>query len=200
MAKIKICGLKRKIDMDYANEIRPDYIGFVFVPESRRHVLAEEAKQLRSMLDSAIIPVGVFADEPVENVVRLLSEGIIGAAQLHGHEDDFYISRLRQMTDRPIIQAFSIASGDDVIKAAYSTADYVLLDNHSGGSGNTFDWSLLRDIKRPCFLAGGLSEANVRTAVDLLRPFAVDVSSGVETNNLKDADKMRSFVRAVREI
>lgn len=200
MTKIKICGLKRKIDIDYANEIMPDYIGFVFVQESRRHIKAEEAKLLRSKLHPDIAPVGVFADEPVENVVKMLTEGIIDLAQLHGREDDSYIRRLRQMTDRPIIQAFGISTEADVIRATNSIADYILLDSRCGGSGKAFDWSLAGKISRPYFLAGGLNEINIKQAINQLRPFAVDISSSVETDRFKDPDKMRSFVNAVRGI
>lgn len=200
MTKIKFCGLKRKIDIDYANVIRPDYIGFVFVRESVRYVQAEEAKLLRSKLHSGIVPVGVFADEPVENVARMLNEGVIDVAQLHGREDDSYIARLRQMADRPIIQAFGISSETDVTRALRSPADYILFDNQCGGSGKTFEWSLLSSIQRPFFLAGGLNATNIRQAILLLRPFAVDISSSVETSKFKDQDKMRLIADAVRSI
>ena len=199
MTKIKLCGLKRPQDIQAANELLPAYIGFVFAPKSRRYVHPDRAEELRRMLNPGIIPVGVFVNETPETVAALLDRGIIDIAQLHGKEDEAYI-RLRQLTKKPLIQAFRIDTPADVAAAQASTADYVLLDSGAGGTGTCFDWSLLQDIQRPYFLAGGLTPENVGGAVATLHPYAVDVSSGIETDGAKDKEKMTQFVRAVRGV
>jgi phosphoribosylanthranilate isomerase len=196
--KIKICGLTRMEDIRAVNALLPEYIGFVFAPGSKRRVTPEQAGQLKQHLDSRIQAVGVFVDEEPENIARLFTEGIIDMAQLHGRETADDIRRLRQLTDKPIIQAFR-ADGEGAIQAAASSpADMILLDSGSGGTGECFDWSLPAALDRPYILAGGLNPANIRTALDTLHPYAVDVSSGVETNARKDPRKMEAFVRAVR--
>lgn len=200
MTKIKLCGLKRPQDIQAANELLPAYIGFVFAPKSRRYVHPDRAEELRRMLNPGIIPVGVFVNETPETVAALLDRGIIDIAQLHGKEDEAYIRRLRQLTKKPLIQAFRIDTPADVAAAQASTADYVLLDSGTGGTGTCFDWSLLQDIQRPYFLAGGLTPENVGGAVATLHPYAVDVSSGIETDGAKDKEKMTQFVRAVRGV
>lgn len=198
MTKIKLCGLSRPCDIEAANALRPEYVGFVFAAGSKRRISFERAAQLRRRLSPAIRAVGVFVDETAETVARLLNGGVIDLAQLHGREDETYIRQLKGRTEKPIIQAFRIQAAGDIAAAAQSGADYILLDS-GAGSGDLFDWQLLRGIDRPYFLAGGLTCANVRTAVRTLHPFAVDVSSGVETGGLKDHTKMAAFVSAVRE-
>ena len=198
MAKIKICGLSRICDIETANELGLDYIGFVFYKKSKRYVSFEEALELKKYLDNNIKSVGVFVDEPIENTVMLLDKGIIDIAQLHGNEDEKYIKELRLCTDKPILKAFCINSEEDIIKANKSIADCVLLDAGMG-CGNVFDWKLLKKINRPYFLAGGLSIEKAEKAVDMLNPYALDVSSGVETDGLKDKDKMISFVNIIRK-
>lgn len=200
MTKIKLCGLKRPQDIQAANELLPAYIGFVFAPKSRRYVHPDRAEELRRMLNPGIIPVGVFVNETPETVAALLDRGIIDIAQLHGKEDEAYIRRLRQLTKKPLIQAFRVDTPADVAAAQASPADYVLLDSGAGGTGTCFDWSLLQDIQRPYFLAGGLTPENVGGAVATLHPYAVDVSSGIETDGAKDKEKMTQFVRAVRGV
>ena len=200
MTKIKLCGLTRSCDIEAANALRPDFIGFVFARKSRRYVDPETARALRGMLDPGIRAVGVFVREAPETVARLLSEGIIDIAQIHGGEDAAYISRLRALTDRPIIQAFRVERGDDLIQAKESFADWVLLDNGAGGTGAAFDWSLIRGFDKLYFLAGGLSPENAGAAVRALHPFAVDVSSGIETDGKKDYNKMKAFVEAARAV
>ena len=197
MTRIKMCGLRRPEDIDAVNEIRPDYVGFVFFPGSRRYVPPETAAVLRSALRPDIQAVGVFVDEDPDTVARLLAGGAIDLAQLHGHEDAAYIARLRKETDRPLIRAFRIRSAADAAVAQASPADHILLDA-GAGDGKTFDWSLLHGVSRPYFLAGGLNPENVAAAVRDLHPFAVDVSSGIETDGWKNIEKMRAFARAVR--
>ena len=197
MTKIKICGLRREQDIRYANELMPDYIGFVFLKGKMRYVTFEEAAHLRSLLDPAIPAVGVFVNEPAENVIRLLQAGTIQIAQLHGQEDEAYAEELRRAGDHCIIRAFAVRSSEDIHRAFAFPADYPLLDNGKG-TGETFDWSLFQEQEKPFFLAGGLSPENVKEAIECFHPYAVDVSSGVETDGFKDYEKMKAFMYAVR--
>ena len=197
MTKIKICGLRREQDIRYANELMPDYIGFVFLKGKMRYVTFEEAAHLRSLLDPAIPAVGVFVNEPAENVIRLLQAGTIQIAQLHGQEDEAYAEELRRAGDHCIIRAFAVRSSEDIHRAFAFPADYPLLDNGKG-TGETFDWSLFQEQEKPFFLAGGLSPENVKEAIECFHPYAVDVSSGVETDGYKDSEKMKAFMDAVR--
>ena len=219
MTKIKLCGLRRLEDIETANLLKPDYIGFVFAKKSKRYISPEEATVLKkrleevnalykqeiseskdnqnnSKLENVIKAVGVFVNEEVEKVAELLNTGIIDLAQLHGSEDEEYISRLRNLTDKPIIQAFKIEKKEDLIKAEKSTADHILLDA-GAGDGMVFNWELLKGFERPYFLAGGLNPQNVGEAVRKLNPYGVDVSSGIETDGFKDPVKMQKFVETV---
>ncbi|MDO5124174.1 MAG: phosphoribosylanthranilate isomerase [Eubacteriales bacterium] len=198
MTKIKLCGLSRFCDIEAANELMPDYIGFVFAAKSKRYISPQKAAELKCRLESQIKAVGVFVNETPEQIAELLNKGIIDIAQLHGDEDEDYIWHLRELTDKPIIKAFRIETAVDTLKAEQSTADYVLLDS-GAGTGTVFDWNLIKTIKRPYFLAGGLSLHNVENAVKILHPYAVDVSSGIETNGIKDKTKMAAFINAVRK-
>ena len=196
--KIKLCGMSRPEDIAAVNELMPDYIGFVlFFPKSSRNITPEKAAELRALLHPSIQAVGVFVDAPVEAVARLLQQGVIDMAQLHGHEDNAYIETLRAMTGKPILKAFKLRTPQDAADAESSAADYVLLDNGTG-TGQKFDWSLITGIRRPFFLAGGLDPDNVAQAIAEIAPYAVDVSSGIETNKIKDAAKMRAFMHNVR--
>ena len=197
MTKIKFCGLTGDCDIDAANELRPEYVGFVFAPKSKRYVTPERAAELKSQLEAGIKAVGVFVNDTPCNVAELLETGVIDIAQLHGSEDEEYIGHLRQLTGKPIIRAFRIKTAEDIAEAEKCTADHVLLDS-GAGTGAAFDWTLIKNMKRPYFLAGGLSPANVETAVEQLSPYAVDVSSGIETDGVKDKAKMAAFAAAVR--
>lgn len=198
--KIKICGLSRPCDIDFVNAQGPDFIGFVInFPKSRRNVTPRQAADLRGRLRDGIVPVGVFVDEEAETVARLLNEGVIDMAQLHGREDEAYIQRLRGMTDKKLVKAFRVTSPRDVEEAKASSADYILLDNGTG-TGRQFDWSLIEGVERPWFLAGGLDPQNLAEAARRLRPWSVDLSSGVETDGQKDAAKIEAAVRAAREV
>lgn len=198
MTRIKLCGLKSLDDVIVANAVQPDYIGFVFAKTSKRFVTPQTAEQLRKKLDRKIAVIGVFVNEPVEIVAALLNKGIIDMAQLHGNESEEYITFLRKKTDKKLIKAFSINEAKNLQAAYDCSADYILFDSGSGGTGKSFDWSILQDFGRPYFLAGGLNINNVSEAVSRLHPYAVDVSSGVETDGRKDDIKMAAFVNAVR--
>lgn len=196
--KIKICGLSRPCDIDYVNEARPDFAGFVInFPRSHRNVTPQQAAKLREQLDAEIVPVGVFVDEQPELVARFLNDGTIALAQLHGKEDEAYIRRLRGLTDGKLAQAFQVTKAEDVSRAQASSADYILLDNGQG-TGRSFDWRLLDGIARPWFLAGGLRPDNLTEAIRQVRPWAVDLSSGVESDRCKDREKILAAVRAAR--
>ncbi len=170
MTKIKLCGLSREIDIETANFLLPEYIGFIFATRSRRYVSPARANELKSLLDSRIQSVGVFVGERVEVVAELLNSGLIDIAQLHGEETDEYMTGLRKLSSKPIIKAFRLDSP-----------------------------KLAKMVKRPFFLAGGLTVDNIVKATTILEPYAVDVSSGIETDGVKDKVKMAAFVSAVRK-
>jgi len=197
MTKIKFCGLTGECDIDAANELRPEYVGFVFAPKSKRYVTPERAAGLKRQLEAGIKAVGVFVNDTPCHVAELLETGVIDIAQLHGSEDAEYIRHLRQLTGKPVIRAFRIKTTEDIAEAEKCTADRVLLDS-GAGTGEVFDWKLIKNMKRPYFLAGGLSPDNVENAVEQLSPYAVDVSSGIETDGVKDKAKMAAFAAAVR--
>ena len=172
--RIKICGLTRLEDIDAVNELKPEYVGFVFA-KSRRQITKEHAVTLRRYLDPEIQAVGVFVNELPAIV----------AGYLEGGE---------------LIKAFSIKTREDVEKAKKSSADYILLDHGKGGTGESFDWSLIRNMDRPYFLAGGLNAENVEQAILQTHPFAVDISSGVETDGVKDPKKITECIRRIRHV
>lgn len=185
---IKICGLFRACDIEYVNAAKPDYIGFVFA-KSKRQVPLEHAKFLKSRLDPQITAVGVFVDAELSFIEEVLREGIIDMVQLHGSETEDYIARI----DAPVIKALRI--GDPIP----NNADYLLFDAEEAGSGTPFDWSSLPKTDLPFFLAGGITLENLPQAMEL-QPFAIDVSSGVETDGLKDREKMERMVSRVRNV
>ena len=187
MTKVKLCGLSRESDIAAVNKLKPDLVGFVFAKKSKRYVSPEQAEHLKSLLAPGILAAGVFVNEPVEAVAELLDRGVIDVAQLHGSEDDDYIARLRALTGKPIFPAIESCA-----------ADLVLLDS-GAGTGKTFDWSLVRSVQRPYFLAGGLDPDNIADAIAALHPYGVDVSSGIETDGVKDESKMAAFVAAARK-
>lgn len=199
MSGIKICGLFRECDIDYVNEASPDYIGFIInFPKSHRSISAERASELRKRLLPQIRSVGVFVDQPEETVLAAAEITGLDVIQLHGHEDDRYIKSLRDETGLPVWKAFKVRSAADLYAAQASAADEILLDN-GYGTGAAFDWSLLAGFARPFILAGGLAPDMIKEAVRLLAPKLVDISSGVETEKVKDKEKILAAVRAVRE-
>lgn len=198
MTKVKLCGLTRECDIAAVNRLQPDFIGFVFTPKSKRYVCPQQAAQLKALLAPEIRAVGVFVNASTSQVAQLLGSRVIDMAQLHGNEDNAYISALRAMTEKPIVQAFRIETGADVDAANGSEADFILLDSGGGGTGTVFDWELLSGIHRPYFLAGGLNPENAGEAVRRLHPYGVDVSSGIETDGVKDENKMAAFLAAVK--
>lgn len=196
MVKIKICGLNRSEDIHAVNLAKPDYIGFVFA-ESKRCVTPAQAQSLRYMLDADILAVGVFLNQKIEYIMQIVHAGTIDLIQLHGQEDIDYINQLRQMTDLPVIKAVSITQAGDAQQAEQLPVDYLLLDYKDAGSGQSFDWNQIGIIHKPFFLAGGINVDNVDKALKY-QPFALDTSSGVETNGCKDLDKIIQLVRRIR--
>ena len=186
--KLKFCGLTREEDIEAANEIRPDYVGFVFA-DSRRKVSDRDAARLREHLDPDIKTVGVFVNDDPKHIAALVRDEVIDLVQLHGGESVRYIEKLREMIDAPIIYADRLP------------VDYLLLDTYTkhayGGSGKTFDWSLIGDINHLYFLAGGLNESNIERAAQT-GAYALDLSSGIETDDRKDSDKMRRIAALVK--
>lgn len=200
MSKIKICGLYRPEDIAYVNAVGPDYCGFIInFPKSHRNVTPEKVRALRAQVRNGIVPVGVFVDQDLQDVAALLNDHTISIAQLHGNEDDAYIAALRSMAPECTIwKAFKVRSAEDLAAARLSTADMVLLDN-GYGTGKCFDWQLVGEIQRPFILAGGLTPENIPAAIRQLHPWGIDISSGVETDKIKDEKKMMAAVAAARE-
>ncbi len=197
MTSIKLCGLTREEDIQKANELKPEYVGFVFYEKSKRNVTKSRAKELKALLRPEIKSVGVFVDADKEEIEELYEEQIIDVAQLHGNESESYIKELQEK-QIPVIKTFHLTVESDLEKAEQSSADMLLFDTGKG-TGETFDWNLLSNSSRPFILAGGLDNANVKSAIEKVNPFGVDVSSGIETNHVKDAKKMTEFVNTVRE-
>ena len=185
----------RQCDIDAVNAAKPDYIGFVFA-DSRLKITAAQAEELRKNLADDIIPVGIFVNEPIDNVLSIVQAGTIDIIQLHGDESEQYIEQLKSLTHKPIIKAVTVLKAGDVQKWENSCADYILLDS-GGATGKVFDWNLIGEVQRPFFLAGGLNIENIDSAMQL-QPFAVDISSGVETNGFKDEEKIQAIIKRVR--
>lgn len=230
MTRIKLCGLTRIQDIEIANKLKPEYIGFIFWDRSSRNVSVIQAARLKGKLDPEIKAVGVFVNAPAEQVISYYNVGIIDIAQLHGNENEEYIKKLHdagltvikafkmkktgeninlagnaniETPEKPtgdVITETSGKSADDVItEAVKSSADYIMFDPGKG-EGATFNWQLIKGIKREFFLAGGLTPENIEKAVETVQPFAVDVSSGIETGGHKDPDKMVAFVKITRAL
>lgn len=197
MTKVKMCGLRRTEDIMFANSVLPDFVGYVFAPKSKRFITPDQTVGFTELLDDRIIPVGVFVNEPVENVIKIFNSGAIKIAQLHGNENEDFIAKL-QSEKIPVIKAFIVKTKADIEAAEVSPADHILLDAGMG-DGRQFSYDLLNDIRRPYFLAGGLDTQNVSDAVSLLKPYAVDVSSGIETDGFKDCEKMKKFMEIIKQ-
>ncbi len=230
MTRIKLCGLTRIQDIEIANKLKPEYIGFIFWDRSSRNVSAIQAARLKGKLDPEIKAVGVFVNAPAEQVISYYNVGIIDIAQLHGNENEEYIKKLHDAgltvikafkmkktgeninlagnanietpekpTGNAITETYGKSTDDVITEAVKSSADYIMFDPGKG-EGATFNWQLIKGIKREFFLAGGLIPENIEKAVETVQPFAVDVSSGIETNGHKDPDKMTAFVKNTRAL
>ena len=200
MTKIKICGLKRERDIEYVNEFLPEFAGFVFYPKSKRYVDFEKAKILKSKLDKSIKAVGVFVNEDIEKILFLCQNDIIDIIQLHGNENEEYIDKLKEKTNKPVIKAVRIDENKSDYYSLFNTsADYILLDS-TAGSGKTFDWEKVSLPQKPFFAAGGINIDNAEKAIKIFTPFALDISSGVETDGVKDKEKIKDIINLIRRI
>lgn len=201
MVKVKICGLRRPEDIEAANAAKPDYVGFIFVPETKRYVKPNLAASFRRDLAADIQTVGVFVNAPIEEIVAICQAGTIDLVQLHGEEDQAYIEYLKGQVNQDIIK--SVAVGDELVVDP-NQADYLLFDSLSpsrGGSGKIFDWQMVSAYQeKPFFLAGGLGVENIEEALKVVRPYAVDASSSLETDGVKDPVKIQEFVAKIREV
>lgn len=194
--KVKFCGLCREEDIDAANQVMPDYAGFVFA-KSRRRITGEEAERFRARLRPEILAVGVFVNAIPEEIIALLTEGIIDLAQLHGKEAAEDLRYIKEASGKPVIKAIQVRSAQDVEKGLRSGADRILFDS-GAGTGVPLDWRLLEGVETPYFLAGGLSPDNIPTVMENLCPYALDISSGIETDGHKDLRKMQQVMELVR--
>lgn len=204
MTQIKICGLTSREDIEAVNLYQPDYVGFVFAP-SRRQVSIEKAHFLKDLLDLNIKAVGVFVNEPISSIIKLVNEGVIDVIQLHGDETGAYINELKQVITCPIFKAVRVQTQEQILKAEKTDCDMLLFDYYNekdkqyGGSGKTFDYSLIPQLQKPFFIAGGLNNINIKQAILQYKPFGVDISSGVETNGIKDEEKIKEIIKTIRQ-
>lgn len=207
MSKIKICGMQRIEDIETVNEFLPDFAGFIMSAQEkfRRQISVEKARALSQKLNPDIKAVGVFVDEPIEFIGDICSEGIIDLVQLHGHEDNDYMNALAKNVKIPIIKAVHVKNSNEITEAQKLDCDYLLLDtaykDKIGGGGQKFNWNLIpKNVSKPFFLAGGLSAENIKQAIETVNPYAVDLSSSVETDGYKDREKVREVIDIVRRV
>ena len=210
--KVKMCGISKVETIPAVVEAKPDYMGLVFAP-SKRQVTVEQAKILIEELhkqcinhyDTKVVKtVGVFVNETLDNLVRIVDTANLDAVQLHGDEDEAFIQSLKERTNVEIWKAVQIRSAADVEKWIDSSADILLFDayhkDERGGTGEVFDWSSLDAFERPFMLAGGIDSTNVARAIRTVRPYGIDISSGIETNGVKDDEKITAFTKIVKSI
>lgn len=217
MPKIKICGIKTLVDVNLVNQFLPEYVGFVFA-NTKRFVTDKQAYEMKQALAKTIQSVGVFVDEPIEHVIALCRSKIIDVVQLHGAETEGYIRELKDKTNTTVIKAAKVQAVDQILGLMSEEADYMLFDTYRkgelGGTGERFSLEILKEAFRhiqlqkrkvkPYFIAGGLTCQNVaeviRQITEYVNCYAVDVSTGVETNGVKDAIKIRDFIKNVRNM
>ena len=217
--KVKMCGISQIETIPAVVEAKPDYMGLVFAP-SKRQVTVAQAKTLVEELhkgyakkyssdteqdkDDTIKTVGVFVNETVDNLVTIANEANLDAVQLHGDEDEAFIQSLKERTNVEVWKAVQIQSAADAEAWIDSSADMLLFDayhkDERGGTGEVFDWSCLDAFERPFMLAGGIDCTNVARAIRTVRPYGIDISSGIETNGVKDDEKITAFTKIVKSI
>ena len=210
--KVKMCGISKVETIPAVVEAKPDYMGLVFAP-SKRQVTVEQAKTLVEALHKqckeqndtvSIKTVGVFVNETLDNLVTIANEANLDVVQLHGDEDEAFIQSLKERTNVEVWKAIQIRSAADAEAWIDSSADMLLFDayhkNERGGTGEVFDWSCLDTFERPFMLAGGIDSTNVARAIRTVRPYGIDISSGIETNGVKDDEKITAFTKIVNSI
>ena len=210
--KVKMCGISKVETIPAVVEAKPDYMGLVFAP-SKRQVTVEQAeilveelhKQCINHYDTKVVKtVGVFVNETLDNLVRIADTANLDAVQLHGDEDEAFIQSLKERTNVEVWKAIQIRTAADTEKWIDSSADMLLFDayhkDERGGTGEVFDWSSLDAFERPFMLAGGIDSTNVARAIRTVRPYGIDISSGIETNGMKDDKKITAFTKIVKSI
>ena len=210
--KVKMCGISKVETIPAIVDAKPDYMGLVFAP-SKRQVTVEQAKILVEELhkqyavqynSETIKTVGVFVNETVENLLKIAEEVKLDVIQLHGDEDESFIQILKEQSNVEVWKAVQVRSAADAEKWIDSSADMLLFDayhkDERGGTGEVFDWSSLDEFERPFMLAGGIDSTNVARAIRTVRPYGIDISSGIETNSVKDDEKMKAFTNIVRTV
>ena len=217
--KVKMCGISKVETIPAVVEAKPDYMGLVFAP-SKRQVTVDQAKILVEELNrgyakkygsdtehdknDTIKTVGVFVNETIDNLVTIANEANLDAVQLHGDEDEAFIQSLKERTNVEVWKAIQIRTAADTEKWIDSSADMLLFDayhkDERGGTGEVFDWSSLDAFERPFMLAGGIDSTNVARAIRTVRPYGIDISSGIETNGVKDDKKITAFTKIVKSI
>ena len=217
--KVKMCGISKVETIPAVVEAKPDYMGLVFAP-SKRQVTVDQAKTLVEELhkqyatrynsgaeqstNDEIKTVGVFVNETLDNLITIAKEVNLDAVQLHGDEDEAFIKALKEKTDVEVWKAVQIRSAADAEAWIDSSADMLLFDayhkDERGGTGEVFDWSCLDEFERPFMLAGGIDSTNVARAIRTVRPYGIDISSGIETDGVKDDEKIKAFANIVRTI
>lgn len=201
MTKIKICGIQKVEEILFLNKQKPDYVGFVFA-KSKRQVNFETAKKLKNNLDKSIKSVGVFVNHDIDEIFKLINENVINCVQFHGNETEDDIKNIKKTFPKiSVFKAVTVNSLQDILNWNDTLAEFLLLDNGKGGTGEKFDWAILKEIKavkKPYFIAGGLNAENVKDVLKFT-PYGVDVSGGVETDGIKDMKKMGKFIENVRK-
>ena len=217
--KVKMCGISKVETIPAIVDAKPDYMGLVFAP-SKRQVTVDQAKILVEELhrgyakkygsdtehdkNDTIKTVGVFVNETIDNLVTIANEANLDAVQLHGDEDEAFIQSLKERTNVEVWKAIQIRSAADAEAWIDSSADMLLFDayhkDERGGTGEVFDWSSLDAFERPFMLAGGIDSTNVARAIRTVRPYGIDISSGIETNGVKDDEKITAFTKIVKSI
>ena len=217
--KVKMCGISKVETIPAVVEAKPDYMGLVFAP-SKRQVTVDQAKILVEELhrgyakkygsdtehdkNDTIKTVGVFVNETVDNLVTIANEANLDVVQLHGDEDEAFIQSLKERTNVEVLKAVQIRRAADAEAWIDSSADMLLFDayhkDERGGTGDVFDWSCLDTFERPFMLAGGIDSTNVARAIRTVRPYGIDISSGIETNGVKDDEKITAFTKIVNSI
>ena len=215
--KVKMCGISKVETISAVVESKPDYMGLVFAP-SKRQVTVDQAKTLVEELhkqytkrynngteqsnNDEIKTVGVFVNETLDNLVTIAKETNLDAVQLHGDEDEAFIQSLKERTNVGVWKAVQIRSAADAEAWIDSSADMLLFDayhkDERGGTGEVFDWSCLDEFERPFILAGGIDSTNVARAIRTVRPYGIDISSGIEKEGVKDNEKIKAFTNIVR--
>lgn len=209
MTKIKICGLRIQRDIEIVNELKPDFVGFVFA-KSKRQVTKEEVISLAKKLDKNIKTVGVFVNESIANIIEISNDCKLDYVQLHGDETNQYIEKIKKLSNVNIIKAFRIKDTNsikeiDIFEKSNYKPNYYLVDAFQegvyGGTGKTVDLELIKSLinNKKVILAGGLTNINVEDYIKKIKPFAVDISGGVETDGYKDYNKIEVFIKTIRK-